>query len=123
MLFVEFRFFWFFLVVFGVYWSLRNNTRRKIWLLVCSYVFYAAWNWKFLFLLIGSSLLDYFVGAMLARTEDPRARRRWLLLSLCANLGTIAIFKYCNFFITVFNYLSSYLLFLFLQPLLYYPSR
>jgi alginate O-acetyltransferase complex protein AlgI len=100
MLFVEFRFFWFFLVVFSVYWSLRENRSRKIWLLLCSYVFYAAWNWKFLFLLMGSSALDYFVGRMLARTENARARRGWLMLSLGANLGTLAFFKYFNFFIS-----------------------
>jgi alginate O-acetyltransferase complex protein AlgI len=100
MLFVEFRFFWFFLAVFAVYWSLRRNDSRKIWLLVCSYIFYAAWNWKFLFLIMASSALDYFVGAMMARTQNQRARRGWLILSLCANLGTIAFFKYYNFFVT-----------------------
>ncbi len=100
MLFVEFRFFWFFLLVFGVYWSLRENRSRKIWLLVCSYFFYAAWDWRFLFLLMGSSALDYFVGRMLARTEDPRARRGWLMVSLGVNLGTLAFFKYFNFFIS-----------------------
>src|SRR5436190_23878665 len=82
MLFVEFRFFWFFLAVFSVYWSLRDNRSRKIWLLLSSYFFYAAWDWRFLFLLMGSSALDYFVGMMLARTENPAARRRWLVLSL-----------------------------------------
>ncbi len=100
MLFVEFRFFWFFLAVFAVYWSLRENRSRKAWLLLCSYFFYACWNWKFLFLIIASSALDYFVGSMLARTENPRSRRGWLILSLTANLGTIAFFKYYNFFIT-----------------------
>jgi D-alanyl-lipoteichoic acid acyltransferase DltB (MBOAT superfamily) len=100
MLFVEFRFFWFFLAVFAVYWSLRRNDSRKIWLLVCSYFFYAAWNWKFLFLIMASSALDYVVGTMLARTENARARRGWLIVSLCANLGTIAFFKYYNFFVT-----------------------
>jgi alginate O-acetyltransferase complex protein AlgI len=100
MLFVEFRFFWFFLVVFSVYWSLRSNRARKIWLLVCSYIFYAAWNWKFLFLLMGSSALDYLVGMQLTRTENPRARRAWLIVSLCGNLGTLAFFKYFNFFIS-----------------------
>jgi alginate O-acetyltransferase complex protein AlgI len=99
MLFVEFRFLWFFLAVFCVYWSLRENRSRKIWLLLCSYFFYAAWDWRFLFLLIGSSALDYFVGTMLARTENPRARRGWLMLSLVANLGTLAFFKYFNFFV------------------------
>jgi alginate O-acetyltransferase complex protein AlgI len=100
MLFVEFRFFWFFLAVFAVYWSLRRNDSRKLWLLVCSYFFYACWNWKFLFLIMASSALDYLVGAMLGRTENPRTRRGWLILSLTANLGTIAFFKYYNFFIT-----------------------
>jgi D-alanyl-lipoteichoic acid acyltransferase DltB (MBOAT superfamily) len=52
-----------------------------------------------LFLLMGSSLLDYVVGMMLARTKNPRARRGWLILSLTANLGTIAFFKYYNFFV------------------------
>src|ERR1044071_3758476 len=100
MLFVEFRFFWFFLAVFAVYWSLGKNNSRKIWLLICSYIFYAAWNWKFVFLLMASSALDYFVGIMLARTESPRKRRGWLILSLGANLGTLAFFKYFNFFVT-----------------------
>src|SRR6266513_2386250 len=100
MLFVEFRFFWFYLAVFAVYWSLRENRPRKIWLLLCSYFFYACWNWKFLFLIMASSALDYLVGTMLARTQDPRSRRGWLILSLCANLGTIAFFKYYNFFVT-----------------------
>ncbi len=70
MLFVEFRFFWFFLAVFCVYWSLRENRSRKIWLLICSYVFYAAWNWKFLFLLMGSS------AARLLRRENAGPNRK-----------------------------------------------
>ena len=100
MLFVEFRFFWFFLAVFAVYWSLGRNNSRKVWLLICSYFFYACWNWKFLFLIMASSALDYLVGSMLGRTDDPRKRRRWLIVSLTANLGTIAFFKYYNFFVT-----------------------
>jgi alginate O-acetyltransferase complex protein AlgI len=100
MLFVEFRFFWFFLAVLAVYWSLRHNDSRKIWLLICSYIFYAAWNWKFVFLLMASSALDYVVGLMLSRNKSPRARRGWLLVSLCGNLGTLAFFKYFNFFIS-----------------------
>src|ERR1051326_1997438 len=100
MLFVEFRFFWFFLGVFAVYWSLRDNKWRKLWLLVCSYIFYAAWNWKFVFLLMASSALDYFVGIKLEQTIDPLKRRAWLIVSLSANLGTIAFFKYYNFFVS-----------------------
>ena len=65
MSFVEFRFLWFFLLVFIVYWAMRNNAARKVWLLLCSYGFYAAWNWKFTFLVLGSTTVDYIVGQML----------------------------------------------------------
>ena len=58
MSFVEFRFLWFFLAAFTVYWTLPGNQLRKLWLLICSYIFYGAWNWKFLFLLMGSTLVD-----------------------------------------------------------------
>jgi len=67
MSFVEFRFLWFFLFVFIVYWAMRSNTGRKVWLLLCSYIFYAAWNWKFTLLVLGSTTVDYIVGQMLGR--------------------------------------------------------
>ena len=91
MLFTEFRFFWFFLAVFAVYWSLPQNRSRKVWLLVCSYLFYACWNWKFLFLLAGSSLLDYVVGVGLSRTENAGARRAWATVGLMAACVMVAI--------------------------------
>jgi alginate O-acetyltransferase complex protein AlgI len=100
MSFVEFRFLWFFLLVFVVFWTLRENRSRKIWLLCCSYVFYAAWNWKFCFLLLGSTTVDYVVGRMLARENDPRWRRFWIVTSVTVNLGVLGFFKYFNFFIS-----------------------
>src|SRR5205807_429762 len=100
MSFVEFRFLWFFLVVFIVYWTMRNNTARKVWLLLCSYVFYAAWNWKFTFLVLGSTTVDYIVGQMLGRSESPAWRRFWIATSICVNLGVLALFKYFNFFVS-----------------------
>src|SRR6266480_130995 len=109
MSFVEFRFLWFFLIVFAVYWAMRGNTERKIWLLICSYAFYAAWNWKFLFLLFGSMALDYTVGMMMARSQNPRTRRAWLIASLCANLGVLGFFKYFNFFISSASEFSAWL--------------
>ncbi|MBD2677421.1 MULTISPECIES: MBOAT family protein [Nostoc] len=69
MVFTEFRFLWFFLVVFCVYWGLQNNNHRKFWLLVCSYIFYGAWDWRFLFLLLLSTVVDYVVGLMLSRPK------------------------------------------------------
>src|SRR5437763_17035178 len=101
MSFVEFRFLWFFLVVLIVYWTMRNNTARKVWLLLCSYFFYAAWNWKFTFLVLGSTTVDYIVGQMLGRSERPAWRRFWIASSLCGNLGVMAFFKYFKFFISL----------------------
>src|SRR5438094_9495146 len=97
MSFVEFRFLWFFLAVFIVYWTMRNNTARKVWLLLCSYFFYAAWNWKFTFLVLGSTTVDYIVGQMLGRTEHPAWRRFWVATRVCVNLGGLAFFQYFNF--------------------------
>ena len=99
MIFTEFRFFFFFAVVFGVYWTLRSNRWRKVWILVCSYAFYGAWDWRFLSLIVASTLVDYGVGLRLGDAEaSVNTRRRWLLVSLCVNLGTLAFFKYANFF-------------------------
>ncbi|HEX5052898.1 MAG TPA: MBOAT family O-acyltransferase, partial [Planctomycetota bacterium] len=70
---------------------------RKSWLLAASYVFYAAWNPPFALLLLGSTLVDWWVGLRLGREARPRRRRAWLLLSLAVNLGALAFFKYGNF--------------------------
>lgn len=100
MLFVEFRFALFYALAAGVYWTLRNNVWRKRWLLVCSYVFYGAWDPRFCLLIAFSTGVDYVVGRQLegAADDDP-ARRRWLYLSLAVNLGVLGFFKYCNFFL------------------------
>ncbi|HSS17945.1 MAG TPA: MBOAT family O-acyltransferase, partial [Candidatus Dormibacteraeota bacterium] len=100
MSFVEFRFLWFFLLVFIVYWAMRNNTARKVWLLLCSYAFYAAWNWKFTFLVLGSTTVDYIVGLALGRSKSPAWRRFWIATSVCVNLGALGFFKYFNFFVS-----------------------
>ena len=100
MSFVEFRFLWFFLLVFIVYWAMRNNTARKVWLLLCSYAFYAAWNWKFTFLVLGSTTVDYIVGLALGRSKSPAWRRFWIATSVCVNLGVLGFFKYFNFFVS-----------------------
>jgi len=98
MLFIEGRFFVFFLIVFTVHWWLRGMRVRKNWLLLCSYVFYGAWNWKFLSLILISTLIDFTAGRRLQETDDPSRRKRWLITSMVANLGFLGIFKYYNFF-------------------------
>ncbi len=100
MLFTEFRFVVFFVVAFAVYWALKKNTSRKVWLLVCSYVFYGAWDWRFCGLMAFSTLVDYHAGRMLGQDDPPRGRKFWLMFSLTSNLGLLGFFKYFNFFVT-----------------------
>lgn len=77
----------------------RRPGPRKVFLLLASYFFYACWDWRFLGLIWASTLVDWFVGNALARTEGDRKRRWLLVISLGVNLGLLATFKYLNFFI------------------------
>jgi D-alanyl-lipoteichoic acid acyltransferase DltB (MBOAT superfamily) len=99
MLFVELRFLAFFAVVFPVFWALRGNAWRKRWLLLASYVFYASWDWRFLSLIVFSTLIDYVGALEIARAGSQARRRAWLVVSLSLNLGLLGFFKYCNIFL------------------------
>lgn len=87
-------------LVFALYWLVDRECPKycNLLLLVASYVFYGWWDWRFLFLIAGSSLLDYFIGTRLARTDQVGTRRMLLLTSLAFNLGCLGFFKYFNFF-------------------------
>jgi alginate O-acetyltransferase complex protein AlgI len=85
-------------VSIGVYWMLRGQRRRLIWLTLASYFFYGYWDWRFCFLILFSTLVDFFAGRAMGATDDPR-RRKWLLvISLVCNLGLLGFFKYFGFF-------------------------
>ncbi|MEB3883315.1 MBOAT family O-acyltransferase [Lyngbya sp. CCY1209] len=99
MIFTEFRFLFFFLIVFSTHWILRENRYRKLWLLLCSYLFYGAWDWRFLSLIWISTVVDYIVGLQLDKTTNGDRRKIWLLVSLGTNLGILGFFKYFNFFV------------------------
>ncbi|MBN1555098.1 MAG: MBOAT family protein [Phycisphaerae bacterium] len=79
--------------------TVRHNTFRKRMLLLGSYYFYAYWDWRFCGLLLISTLVDYTVGLLLARTDAPKKRALLLLVSLVCNLGLLGFFKYYNFFV------------------------
>ncbi|MDH3307378.1 MAG: MBOAT family protein [Acidimicrobiia bacterium] len=85
------------LVVLAVY-RLSGRRVQNVVLLVASYVFYGAWDWRFLSLLWVSTLVDYVVGLRLGATNDPLRRRRLLWASMASNLGILGFFKYFNFF-------------------------
>jgi alginate O-acetyltransferase complex protein AlgI len=98
-IFTEPRFLSFFLVVFGVHWALRANRARKTWLALASLAFYGAWDWRFLLLMLASTLIDFGAGLGLERARSERARRWLLAASLAGNLGILGFFKYYNFFV------------------------
>ncbi len=91
-------------IVFALYWFVfpKNLKMQNTFLLVVSYIFYGWWDWHFLWLIALSSMVDFGVGLGLAGTEDKRHRRLLLVLSLSVNLGLLAYFKYCNFFLDNF---------------------
>lgn len=99
MLFTEPRFLLFFCLVLALYWLIPGNRPRKLLLLIGSYIFYAAWDWRFLALIWFSTLVDYQVALQLAREKLEHRRRLLLLVSLCSNLGVLFTFKYCGFFV------------------------
>jgi alginate O-acetyltransferase complex protein AlgI len=99
MLFNSISFALFLPIVFAFYWLANGHVKKQnILLIIASYFFYACWDWRFLFLLIFSTLLDFYTGYKIYTAERKSNKRIWLLLSVCINLGFLGIFKYYNFF-------------------------
>jgi len=88
-------------IVFILYWFVinKNLKQQNLLIVVASYVFYGWWDWRFLFLILFSTIVDYFVGIGLAKYENLGKRRILLLTSIFVNLGFLGIFKYYNFFL------------------------
>ena len=101
MLFNSYEFAIFFPVVFLTYLCLRHRWQNR-WLLLTSYVFYGAWDWRFLALIWLSTIVDFWAGRRIQAADDARARRFPLVISMVTNLGLLATFKYFNFFVGSF---------------------
>lgn len=90
-------------LVFGLYWFVFKSLRaQNVLLLVSSYLFYGWWDWRFLGLIIFSSLIDYLIGLEIGKSREDSKRRTLLFTSLFINLGLLVVFKYFNFFIENF---------------------
>ncbi len=100
MLFNSVSFLIFLPVIFILYWFIinKNLKAQNILLLVASYFFYACWDYRFLFLLMFSTLLDYFSGLKMQAATDGKRKKFWFCLSIIINVGFLGIFKYYNFF-------------------------
>ncbi len=111
MLFNSWNFALFLPIVLVLYYALARRWQNLL-LLIAGYVFYGAWDWRFCFLLAFSTILDYTLGRAMgappATTDNPRARSRktLIILSIVANLGFLAFFKYFNFFVDSFATLA-----------------
>jgi alginate O-acetyltransferase complex protein AlgI len=107
MLFNSLTFIVFFVVVVTAYWAIGSWNARKNLLVVASYIFYGAWNPPFAALLFTTTAMDYWLGRQIAKAPDRRAKKRWLIASLCMNLSMLGFFKYGNFLLQNFEWLMA----------------
>ena len=104
MLFNSFEFLAFLPIVFALYWFVCQKSLKiqNLLILVASYFFYGWWSIPFLLLLIGSTVLDYYL-AFAIDSPPLKSSKFWLVLSVVLNLGILGLFKYYNFFIDQFQ--------------------
>ena len=97
MSFISVAFLIFLPLVFFLYWALQRHLRcQNIALLTASYVFYAWWDWRFLFLILITSASSFTSGLIMPKTSH----KRWVLTAcVLLNLGILGVFKYYGFFI------------------------
>jgi|SRR5690554_2226256 len=109
MLFNSIEFLIFLPIVFALYWLLNKKslTFQNVLLLVASYFFYACWDWRFLFLLMFSTGLDYYTGIKMFDAKTESNKKFWFWLSIIVNVGFLGVFKYYNFFAESFAQLLS----------------
>ena len=101
MLFNSLEFLIFLPTVFLLYWFIfqKNLRAQNLLLLISSYVFYGWWDYRFLSLIFLSTVVDYFVGLKIYDSNDSKAKKSYLWVSILFNLGLLGFFKYFNFFI------------------------
>ncbi len=95
-------------IVFLAYWFVANKNLKfqNSLIVVSSYVFYGWWDWRFLSLILFSTLVDYSVGRKLRNEEGQKARKVLLWISIVVNLGFLGVFKYYNFFLD--NFIAAF---------------
>ncbi len=104
MLFNSIEFILFLPIVFFIYWFVLNKkiVYQNVFLLIASYFFYGWWDWRFLFLIVISSIVDYIVAQKIPLAKTIRNKKLLLVISILVNLGMLGFFKYYNFFVDSF---------------------
>jgi alginate O-acetyltransferase complex protein AlgI len=102
MLFNSLAFAVFLPLVWALYWALFNRhvKWRNAFIMTASFVFYGWWDWRYLVLMVGTSLIDFTMALAMQRSNDDRRRKLLLGVSLVSNLGILGTFKYFDFFST-----------------------
>ena len=95
-------------IVFLLYWFVTNKNLKlqNLLIVVASYVFYGWWDWRFLSLIIFSTVIDFTVGRQLRNEENQLKRKILLWTSILINLGFLGFFKYYNFFLE--NFINAF---------------
>ncbi len=100
-------------VVFLLYWFIKykNLKVQNLLIVLASYTFYGWWDWRFLFLIIFSTVVDYSIGLGLTNSHSKGRRKILLWINIIVNLGFLGVFKYYNFFldnfITAFSFFGT----------------
>ena len=104
MLFNSIDFIVFLPIVFLIYWKILHKKIKfqNALILVSSYIFYGWWDWRFLFLILFSTIVDFLIGQFIFKSESNKKRKILLITSLVVNLGLLGFFKYYNFFLDNF---------------------
>ena len=111
MVFNSIDFIYFFIIFTTIYFLFKNNFQHQnYFILISSLIFYSFWDYRFVFLLIVSTTIDYFFGLLIYNEKQYKSKKLYLVLSISINLLFLFYFKYCNFFInssnTIFNFLN-----------------
>jgi alginate O-acetyltransferase complex protein AlgI len=105
--FVSIEFAVLFTITVGLLFLVKNPLFNKIILLIASCLFYAWWDWRFLFLFLGFTVLNYYMAQSMSAANDTRKRQGLLWSSVALNLVFLGFFKYFNFFVDSLNALTT----------------
>ena len=108
MLFNSIEFAVFLPIVFILYWFVFQKSLKwqNLFIVITSYIFYGWWDWKFLFLILFSTVQDYCIAYWIEKENSQKKRKLLLSISIITNLGFLGFFKYYNFFID--NFITAF---------------
>ena len=92
-------FFVFLLIVVALYWAIKDRRKQNVLLLVSSYFFYGWWDWRFLGLILISTVVDFICARRIARSDNHAHRKLLLSISVALNVVFLGFFKYFDFFV------------------------